>query len=67
LILHQVPVPTEEFASRASKYVLNPQRNPVKEFLDKYDDILKCPPLLGIFNDIPITKLREDEVHKLLS
>lgn len=57
------PVPTEEFASRASKYVLNPQRNPVKEILDQYDDILKAPPLLGIFNDIPCHKLREDEVH----
>jgi len=62
-ILGGVPISTSEFASRASKYVMNPQRNPVKEILDKYEDVLKCPPLLGIFNDIPVHKLREDEVH----
>jgi len=58
-----VPVSTKEFASRASKYVMNPQRNPVKEALDSYDNVLKVPPMLGIFNDIPWHKLREDEAH----
>jgi len=58
-----VPIPTTQFAFRASQYVTNPQRNPLKSFFDKFEHISDCPPVLGIFNDIPWHKLREDEVH----
>ena len=57
------PLQTEEYARRAHAYALNPQRNPVKEILDRCDSVETTPPLLGIFNDIPWHKLREDEVH----
>jgi hypothetical protein len=57
------PLSTDEFARRAHATVTNPQRNPVKEVLDRYDSVEKTPPLLGIFNDVPWNKLREDEVH----
>ena len=57
------PLQTEEFARRAHAFALNPQRNPLKEVLDRCDSIETTPPLLGIFNDVPWHKLRLDEVH----
>ena len=57
------PVKTEEFARRAHAYALDPRRNPLKEVLDRSGSYEKTPPLLGIFNDIAWSKLREDEAH----
>jgi len=57
------PLTIENFAQRAFEYVKNPHRNPLKELLDSAPSYEKTPPLLGIFNDIPWNKLREDEVH----
>ena len=57
------PVQTEEFARRAYAYAMNPRRNPLKEILDAAEIYAETPPLLGIFNDIPRHKLREDETH----
>ena len=57
------PVKTEEFAKRAHSYAMNPRRNSLKEVLDAVESYDKAPPLLGIFNDVPWRKLREDEVH----
>lgn len=57
------PLQTEAFASRAQAYVMNPQRNALKETLDKFSKVEEAPPLLGIFNDVPWHKVREDEVH----
>jgi 2-keto-3-deoxy-L-rhamnonate aldolase RhmA len=59
----QRPLRTEEFANRAHAYALNPQRNSVKEALDRCTSVEATPPMLGIFNDIPWNLLREDEVH----
>ena len=58
-----VPLKTEEFANRAFKYTLNPLRNPVKEIMDKCSSVEDTPPFLGIFNDIPWNKFRENEAH----
>lgn len=57
------PVATEEFARRAHDYVMNPSRNSVKEIMDAAESYEKTPPLLGIFNDINWSKLRDDEAH----
>ena len=57
------PLQTEEFARRAHANVMNPQRNAVKEILDKFDTAEAAPPLLGIFNDVPWNQVRDDEVH----
>lgn len=56
------PLDTNEFARRSYEYVKNPLRNPVKEILDRAASHERTPPLLGIFNDIPRHKQREDEV-----
>ena len=58
-----IPLKTEEFANRAFQYTLNPLRNPVKEIMDKCSSIKDTPPFLGIFNDIPWNKFRENEAH----
>ena len=58
-----VPLKTEEFANRAFKYTLNPLRNPVKEIMDRCSSVEDTPPFLGIFNDIPWNKFRENEAH----
>ena len=58
-----VPLRTEEFANRAFKYTLNPLRNPVKEIMDQCSSVEDTPPFLGIFNDIPWNKFRENEAH----
>ena len=57
------PVSTDELAKRAYEYAKNTRRNPLKEILDAAESYEKTPPLLGIFNDIPRHKLREDEVY----
>jgi hypothetical protein len=57
------PLKTEEFARRAYAYAMNPNRNPVKEVLDKAPSFEKTPPVLGIFNDVPWHKFRENEAH----
>ena len=59
----QRPLATEEFARRAHAFAMNPNRNPVKESLDKHGSVEETPPLLGIFNDVPWYQVREDEVH----
>lgn len=56
------PLDAEIFANRAYSYYKNPRRNPVKEILDSSESYDKTPPFLGIFNDVPWYKLREDEV-----
>lgn len=53
----------QEFARRAYCAVANPQYNPMKEVMDMCESVEKMPPMLGIFNDIPGHKLREDEVN----
>ncbi len=58
-----LPLNTEEFARRAHAFTLNPNRNPLKEILDRAKSHKKAPPLLGIFNDIPWHKFREAEAH----
>ena len=58
-----LPVSAEEFARRAYCAVANPQYNPMKEMMDMCESVEKMPPMLGIFNDIPGNKLREDEVN----
>jgi 2-keto-3-deoxy-L-rhamnonate aldolase RhmA len=57
-----VEVGVEELARRAWAHVINPQRNPLKEVQDAAGSVERTPPLLGIFNDVPAHKLREDEV-----
>ncbi len=57
------PVETEELARRASAFVLQPTGNPLKAVLDQAASIEKAPPLLGVFNDIPWHRFREDEAH----
>ncbi|MCC7261902.1 MAG: hypothetical protein IT369_05180 [Candidatus Latescibacteria bacterium] len=57
------PLKTEEFARRAHAYTMNPNRNPVKEVLDQAPSFAKTPPVLGIFNDVPWHKFRENEAH----
>eukprot|EP01012_Entosiphon_sulcatum_P016219 TRINITY_DN21132_c0_g1_i1.p1 TRINITY_DN21132_c0_g1~~TRINITY_DN21132_c0_g1_i1.p1 ORF type:complete len:331 (-),score=31.20 TRINITY_DN21132_c0_g1_i1:39-1010(-) len=59
----QVPITTEEFAERAKLYVLNPSRNPLKAFFDRFSSVEETPPTLGIFNNVPWHKVREDEIH----
>ena len=58
----ELPVPVQELAKRAYLYTLDPLRNPVKQVYDASASVLEMPPLLGIFNDIPTHKMREDEV-----
>ena len=57
-----VPVPATEFANRAYLTALDPTRNPLKEVMDCAETVEDMAPMLGIFNDIPAHKLREDEV-----
>jgi len=57
------PLKTEEFARRAHAYTMNPNRNPLKEVLDQAPSFEKTPPLLGIFNDVPWHRFRENEAH----
>ena len=57
------PVSAEEFARRAYATALNPNRNPLKEVLDKAPSHAETPPLLGVFNDVPWHKFRESEAH----
>ena len=59
----ELPVRTPEFARRAYDHALDPGRNPVKRVMDNSESVRATPPLLGIFNDIPWHKLREDEAH----
>ena len=58
----ELPVNVQELAKRAYLYTLDPLRNPVKEVYDASSSVLEMPPMLGIFNDIPTHKMREDEV-----
>lgn len=58
----RVPINVHEFARRAYLYALDPLRNPVKEVMDAFPSVRAMPPMLGIFNDIPADKMREDEV-----
>jgi hypothetical protein len=58
-----LPLKTEEFAKRAYAYALNPGRNPLKEIMDKFSSVGETPPFLGMFNDIPWYKFRENEAH----
>ncbi len=57
------PVCAEEFARRAYATTLDPNRNPLKEVLDKAGSVKETPPSLGIFNDVPWHKFRESEAH----
>lgn len=57
-----MPVGVHEFARRAYLYALDPSRNPVKDVMDAFPSVRATPPMLGIFNDIPAEKMREDEV-----
>ncbi len=57
------PLKADEFMRRARVCAVNPNRNPLKEKLDQADSHHKSPPLLGIFNDIPWHKFRENEAH----
>jgi hypothetical protein len=67
----QWPVTIDEFALRAYLHARNPLRNPLKEVMDAFGDaegrdltaVQKCPPMLGIFSDVPWHQLRESEVH----
>lgn len=59
----EIPVGVHELARRAYAYALDPLRNPVKEVMDASSSIATTPPMLGIFNDIPVHKMREDEVR----
>ena len=59
----QLPVAVHELAKRAYLYTLDPLRNPVKEVYHASASVSEMPPLLGIFNDIPTHKMREDEVQ----
>lgn len=58
-----LPLKTAEFAKRAFAYAENPGRNPVKAIMDMFASVEAMPPLLGIFNDIPWHKFRENEAH----
>jgi hypothetical protein len=59
-----LPLAAEEFAQRAYRYHINPLRNPAKEVMDAFGGaVADIPPMLGMFNDIPCHKLREDEVQ----
>ena len=40
------------------RFVLNPLRNPLKEVLDSGSSVRETPPLVGIFNDIPVCFVR---------
>ena len=57
------PLKTEEFARRAHAYTMNPNRNPLKEVLDQATSFEKAAPVLGIFNDVPWHRFRENEAH----
>jgi len=57
-----VPISVHEFARRAYLYALDPLQNPIKEVMDTFPSVRTMPPMLGIFNDIPANKMREDEV-----
>eukprot|EP00811_Abedinium_folium_P000196 NODE_10179_length_1371_cov_4.367363.p1 GENE.NODE_10179_length_1371_cov_4.367363~~NODE_10179_length_1371_cov_4.367363.p1 ORF type:complete len:375 (-),score=122.90 NODE_10179_length_1371_cov_4.367363:169-1293(-) len=57
-----LPVGVHELARRAYAYALDPLRNPVKEVLDAFPSVREAPPMLGIFNDITPSHLRNDEV-----
>jgi len=54
-------VSVEEFADRAMKWVLRPQRNPLVEAWGS--TTTKRLPKLGIFSDIPRHKFRSDEAQ----
>jgi 2-keto-3-deoxy-L-rhamnonate aldolase RhmA len=38
-------------------------QNPVKQVMDASSNVTTTPPMLGIFNDVPSNKMREDEVQ----
>jgi len=57
-----VPLPQHEVARRAYHYALDPMQNPIKQVFDSASSVKTTPPMLGIFNDIPCDKMREDEV-----
>ena len=69
----QWPVTIDEFALRAYLHARNPLRNPLKEVMETFVDaapgegqtpqVYNCPPMLGIFSDVPWHQLRESEVH----
>ena len=54
---------TAQLARRAYRHALDPNRNPIKDAMDAASSVRAMPPMLGIFNDIPASKLREDEVQ----
>lgn len=63
LVGGSLPLTSAEFARRAYMAAANPQYNPLKEAMDMCESVKKMPPMLGIFNDIPGHKLRQDEAH----
>ena len=52
-----------QLARRAYKHALDPNRNPIKAAMDAASSVRAMPPMLGLFNDIPAGKLREDEAQ----
>ena len=58
----ELPVGVPEMARRAYSHALNPLANPVMEVMAAAPSIFETAPMLGIFNDIPQAKMREDEV-----
>jgi hypothetical protein len=58
-------VTTEDFAERARRAVLDPQRNPVLEHFNNPSagPLHAHAPLLGLFNDIPASLFRETEAR----
>lgn len=58
----ELPVGVREFARRAYAQALDPLQNPVKQVMDAATSPLDVAPMLGIFNDIPVSKMRETEV-----
>lgn len=59
-----LPLPASEFARRAHAYYQNPQENMLFRLAKECQRAGRPPPpVLGVFNDIPCSKLREDEVQ----
>ena len=57
-----LPVGVHELARRAYAYTLDPLANPVKALMDEFSSVEQMPPMLGVFNDIERSRMREDEV-----
>ena len=55
----------DDFAQRAYLHALNPRANPAKLHMDRHASVSETPPMLGLFNDIPHAKIRQDDVAAL--